>query len=55
MRIFCIIILLIDICLDLKVFKDLDADDSGNFVALTLIITHLIAIFFIAKYGFIQI
>ena len=55
MRIFCIIILLIDICLDLRVFKSLDADDSGNFVALTLIIAHLIAIFFIAKYGFIQI
>ena len=55
MRIFCIIILLIDICLDLKVFKSLDADDSGNFIALTLIIAHLIAIFFIAKYGFIQI
>lgn len=55
MRIFCIIILLIDVCLDLKVFKSLDADDSGNFIALVLIIAHIIAIFFIAKYGFIQI
>lgn len=55
MRIFCIIILLIDVCLDLKVFKSLDADDSGNFIALVLIIAHIIAIFFIAKYGFIQV